>query len=149
MSWGVSEAIALLFKVRSAHLQLFMSEAMAFRKALDLIRNLQIGKCIIETDCAMLYNCLVSGSTGSCDWRCQVVIEDVLVALKSLSNVVVSLISRSMNESANWLAVNSSKRLCPVDWVERPPTSLARVLKRDLAQALGVPGVFFCRKGIG
>lgn len=54
-----------------------------------------------------------------------------------------------MNESTNWLAESSLTRLCPVDWVERPPASLARALRRDFAQALGTPEVLFCKKRFG
>lgn len=42
---------------------------------------------MIETDCAVLYNCLVSDSASHFDWKCRLVVEDALVALKSLSNV--------------------------------------------------------------
>ncbi|XP_028783254.1 uncharacterized protein LOC114739365 [Neltuma alba] len=103
----------------------FMSEALAPRKALDLIKLSGNGTYLIESDCEAL--------------------------VKTTTYVSFGFISRSCNKAADWLAVSGSKGVCLEGCSAQPPPSLAKLLLEDKVRCATTCNVGPCqiRTGIG
>lgn len=79
------------------------------------------------------------------DWRCSVVLEDVVVISKSIDDLVFQHVNRSANLAGVWLAKRGVEKMCPRNWVWSPPSSLLVILRLDsdlLNEATGVGRVF-------
>lgn len=106
-------------------------EALALLRAFLMASNLKIKHAIFETDCLELVNSIHStGSEG--DWRCGSIFADITSLLHANLDWKLSWIPRHLNHAADWVAKRAVKKMCPLDWVCTPPSSLALILSRDL-----------------
>ncbi|XP_028789543.1 uncharacterized protein LOC114745550 [Neltuma alba] len=129
----------------------FMAEALAARKALDMIKLSGSGKFLIETDCEALFKAVKCNSSDGCEWQSQIVVEDIVMSLRSASDVSFGLVYRSSNKAADWLAASSSKGVCFEGCPDQPPPSLAKLLSDDRSRCVADVGAGFCqaRTGVG
>ncbi|KAF7815661.1 reverse transcriptase [Senna tora] len=93
----------------------------------------------INSDCLVLVE---DANNNKCsgDWKSAMIVKDIVARLSSLPNVSVHHVGRRFSMAADWLAKATLKRMCPLDWVCNPPSSLASFLDADLV---------FWKKGIG
>ncbi|KAF7825298.1 reverse transcriptase [Senna tora] len=91
------------------------------------------------SDCLVLVED-VNNNKCSGDWKSAMIVKDIVAKLSSLPNVSVHQVGRRFFVAADWLAKATLKRMCPLDWVCNPPSSLASFLDADLV---------FWKKGIG
>ncbi|KAF7840001.1 reverse transcriptase [Senna tora] len=107
-----------------------MTEALAIEAAVECVENLGIDVAIIESDCQVLINAIYS-EEKEVDWKCSAIISNIDLAKRRLLDVSFNFVGRCCNKAADWLAKAALGRMCPVDWVCAPPSSLARILASD------------------
>ncbi|KAF7832314.1 putative ribonuclease H protein At1g65750 family [Senna tora] len=59
------------------------------------------------------------------------IISNIDLAKRRLPDVSFNFVGRCCNKATNWLAKAALGRICPVDWVCAPPSSLACILASD------------------
>ncbi|KAF7813703.1 reverse transcriptase [Senna tora] len=106
-----------------------MTEALAIEAAMECVENFGIDVAIIESDCQVLINAIYS-EAKEVDWKCSAIISNIDLA-KRLPDVSFNFVGRCCNKAADWLAKVALGRMCPVDWVCAPLSSLARILASD------------------
>ncbi|KAF7833101.1 reverse transcriptase [Senna tora] len=124
----------------------FMSEALAMKLALESFSNFPGLKVCFEIDCEELFRLVFGRMLKGGDWACGHILKEILVGAGSAQNVSFSLVRRTNNQAADWLARSAVKGLVLKDWVSSPPPPLALILSLDLETALGRMGV---KKGVG
>lgn len=70
------------FSGRCESTSAFMSEALALRKALLMVRSLNLSNVLVESDCMKLVQ-VVKNATVFADWKSSIILEDIVVLLKS------------------------------------------------------------------
>ncbi|RYR70855.1 hypothetical protein Ahy_A02g005160 isoform B [Arachis hypogaea] len=89
-------------------------EAHAMRDAMILSKNLQLGRCLIETDSLI-----------------DAVLNDIFELINNQPEVGLTWTPREGNELAHKVAKMASSRALGRQWCVRPPKELARIIKRD------------------
>lgn len=106
-----------------------MVEAWALRIAIGMMMDLGLHVAMVESDCAILVECVKYRKHGP--WECEVLCADITSMLDSLPNFSLEAVSREANKAADWLAKKALRRMCPMDWVSKPPSSLILILLMD------------------
>ncbi|KAF7844736.1 reverse transcriptase [Senna tora] len=124
----------------------FMCEALAVKKALELIQDFPDESFMLETDCEDLFKLISSPKSSSGEWQCEAIIAEVLSLIPLCQSVSFLLVRRHGNQAADWLAKSAAKGLGCYARVSDPPPPLASILALDwvLASELEAP-----KEGIG
>lgn len=101
-----------LFRPREA-------EALAIREALSWIKNLQLSKVIVETDCLNVYSALVSQDYSPNGFG--LIIADCQALAKLVGEVRFSFVRRSANVTAHNMARVESSMSSLGEWRDVPP----------------------------
>ncbi|KAF7811508.1 reverse transcriptase [Senna tora] len=123
----------------------FMCESLALSHALAWVKDFQGLKLTFETDCEELFNLVFGSGSSSGHWQCDDILAEILSAASS-QWVSFSLVRRSGNQAADWLAKCAVKGFAPSLWVVNPPPPLASILASD-REGASRSGV--SREGIG
>ena len=105
-------------------------EAMAIRDAVNLAIERKFQKICLEMDFKELFQNLTN-KYSSIDWRIKPLVYDIQKLLKLIPDYKMVVINRKANAVADWIARNSSKGMCMLNWVKYLPLSLVRILDKD------------------
>ncbi|OMO99979.1 hypothetical protein CCACVL1_03512 [Corchorus capsularis] len=72
-------------------------------------------------------------------WEIEPILQDVKLKIKSFENVKSSLVCRTANSAANWVANSARKGECPSGWVNQPPLPIVHIYNKD---GIPAPPVF-------
>lgn len=96
-------------------------EVMAILEGIQLVMENNWHNVVVETDVLSVIN-HIRGNGFS--WRIQTIADNLRVLASSLGSVSWEAIPRSANQCADWLAKHTKLRVCPSNWILRPPPSL-------------------------
>ncbi|KAF7834734.1 ribonuclease H [Senna tora] len=114
-----------------------MAETKALIKAFSLCEKYGDTNIIFETDCAVFYDVVVTGSLVGRDWRCSEAMDMACLLKNSSTCSSFSLVCRQRNFAADWLAKNCVKGLVPLNWVTVIPIPFLVILKADFNIVFG------------
>ncbi|QHO24997.1 uncharacterized protein DS421_12g377220 [Arachis hypogaea] len=97
------------------------------RDAMILSKNLQLGRCLIETDSLALVQTIKSRSKPWID----AVLNDIFELINNYLEVGLTWTPREGNDLAHKMAEMASSGALGRQWCVRPPKELARIIKRD------------------
>lgn len=60
-------------------------------------------------------------------WEIEPILQDVRLKIRSFENVKLSLVRRTANSAADWVANSARKGECPSGWVNQPPLPLVHI----------------------
>ncbi|KAL6137628.1 hypothetical protein ACLB2K_062918 [Fragaria x ananassa] len=106
-------------------------EALAIKLGLSLASSLSLSSFQLESDSLVLISSL-SYPLSTVDWTAARSIAWIRENLNLFQQVNWRWVSRKTNEAADWVASLELRRVCPLDWVSNPPSSLMRVLLFDV-----------------
>ncbi|KAL4364945.1 hypothetical protein AHAS_Ahas07G0056800 [Arachis hypogaea] len=116
-------------------ISLLAAEAHAMRDAMILSKNLQLWRCLIETDSLVLVQTIKSRSKL---WEIDAVLNDIFELINNQPEVGLTWTPRDGNEMAHKVVEMASSRALGRQWCVRPPKELARIIKRDEREAASV-----------
>ncbi|KAL6124962.1 hypothetical protein ACLB2K_077470 [Fragaria x ananassa] len=106
-------------------------EALAIKLGLSLASSLSLSSFQLESDSLVLVSSL-SNHLYTVDWTAARSIDWIRENLNLFLQVNWRWVSRKANEAADWVASLALRRVCPLDWVSSPPSSLMRILLFDV-----------------
>ncbi|RYR06754.1 hypothetical protein Ahy_B05g074062 [Arachis hypogaea] len=109
------------------------AEAQAYREALILIKNLQIGNCIIETDCLPLVQA-IKAITPIAD--ADAIIRDILQLLDEAPDVGATWTPRKGNKVAHQLAALAAGNELRRQWIFDPPNQIRNTIRIEAGFAI-------------
>ncbi|KAF7810509.1 reverse transcriptase [Senna tora] len=107
-----------------------VAEALALREALKTGLELQLESFSVESDCLGLVEA-VNRKELMWDWKCTEVLKEILLLCGQGNWPSIMQIKRNANKTADWVARNGIRRMCPFNWESSPPSSLALILDAD------------------
>ncbi|RYQ82873.1 hypothetical protein Ahy_B10g101452 [Arachis hypogaea] len=107
-------------------------EAQAYREALILIKNLQLGKCIIETDCLPLVQAIKAKISLA---ETDAIIRDTLHLLNEAPAVGVTWTPRDGNKLAHQLASMAAGNGLQRQWIVNPHAQIKNTIRTEVGFA--------------
>ncbi|RYR47166.1 hypothetical protein Ahy_A07g033110 [Arachis hypogaea] len=104
------------------------AEAQAYREALILIKNLQIGNCIIESDCLPLARTPIADADA--------IIRDILQLLDEAPDVGATWTPREGNKVAHQLAAMAAENELRRQWIFDPPNQIRNTIRTEAGFAI-------------
>ncbi|XP_016177831.1 uncharacterized protein LOC107620131 [Arachis ipaensis] len=104
-------------------------EAQAYREALILIKNLQLGKCIIETDCLPLVQAIKAKISLA---ETDAIIRDTLHLLNEAPAVGVTWTPRDGNKLAHQLASMAAGNGLQRQWIVNPHAQIKNTIRTEV-----------------
>ena len=84
----------------------------------------------IESDAKVLID-EVNGKRDTRSWRTAQIVDDIKEYSQYFTNIKFGFVKRSANAAAHWVAQKTIKRMCPIGWVDQPPSLFVFVLNND------------------
>ncbi|RYR30523.1 hypothetical protein Ahy_B01g055279 [Arachis hypogaea] len=108
------------------------AEAQAYREALILIKNIQLEKCIIETDCLPLVQAIKAKTSLA---EADAIIRDILHLLNEAPDVGVTWTPRDGNNLAHQLAAMAAGNGFQRQWIVNPPAQIKNTIRTEVGFA--------------
>ncbi|RYQ96527.1 hypothetical protein Ahy_B08g092307 [Arachis hypogaea] len=108
------------------------AEAQAYREAFILIKNLQIPKCIIETDCLPLIQAIKSKMPIA---KADAIFRDILQLLEETPDVGATWTPRDGNKLAHQLAAMAAGNDLGRQWTMNPPAQVRNTIRIEASFA--------------
>ncbi|KAM2045508.1 hypothetical protein ACFX1Q_010495 [Malus domestica] len=105
-------------------------ESLAILEGCRLAQQLNLARVVIESDSQYVISCLNNGSM-SCVWEIFPILSRTCTMGKTFQSCSWSWVPRSANVAADFVASNFTPEMRDFAWVERPPSSLVRILNKD------------------
>lgn len=109
------------------------AEAFALKHAVKMAMQKSVYSAVFEIDSKELFDSIQDETCGH--WSADHFIQDLRAMKTAFPSWSLSLVSRSCNTAADWVAGHSRVNECLVNWKEHPPRSLVQILTMD-----GLPG---------
>lgn len=107
----------------------FMAESLALSKAISLAKGLVLEFALFESDCFGLVQWVNNGALGP--WECTHLVDEVSAVLQSKPHWKLQFVRRCANLATDKVANMGLRRMCPLEWVSCPPSSLSCILFSD------------------
>ena len=105
-------------------------EALTILEGYLLAQQSHFSQIMVEPDCKQLISYL-NGNVEYCSWKLYPILSHIRQLGCRFINCVWSWVPRTGNEAANFVARFRGAEKSDSTWVDRPPSSLVRILNKD------------------
>ncbi|OMO88682.1 reverse transcriptase [Corchorus capsularis] len=109
------------------------TEAKALLAAVKLVKSSNTHNAILEIDSEKFMGAL--SSVKKCRWEINTIIQDIRSLMCDSGTMKISLVRRTANSAADWVAKSVRLGECPDGWVLQPPLPLLHIYNKDIIPA--------------